>query len=141
MSSANCEWMIRCRWACMCLIRAQAPAPDGSHEGHISYVPGINGEPGELKVFIDNTLVLTTAIDLGNYGAFGSTAFDGNGEAYVGFTAGTGLADSKHEIENWAFFGDTGGGVLFAGWVHRLLGRVRRRMLGIRGCHCDRLAP
>ncbi len=85
------------------------PSLDGSHEGHISYVPGINDEPGELKVFIDNTLVLTTAIDLGNYGAFGSTAYDGSGEAYVGFTAGTGLADSKHEIENWAFFGDTGG--------------------------------
>ena len=84
------------------------PSIVGSHEGHVEYVPGINGEPGELKVFIDNQLVLTTAIDLGDVGGQGG-AFDGNGEAWIGFTAGTGLADSEHKIESWTFRGDTGG--------------------------------
>jgi hypothetical protein len=84
------------------------PSLEGRHEGHIEYLPGINGEPGALHVFIDNQLVLSAALDLGDVSSQGA-AFDGNGEAWVGFTAGTGLAASEHQIESWAFRGDTGG--------------------------------
>ncbi len=88
------------------------PSLLGYHEGHVEYDPSVNGEPGTLRVFIDNIQVLSIGIDLGNFGASNASAFNQSGEAYVGFTASTGLADSAHEIESWAFFGDTGGACL-----------------------------
>ncbi|MFO0856530.1 MAG: hypothetical protein U0640_04130 [Phycisphaerales bacterium] len=83
------------------------PSIIGTHEGHIEYTPPSGPNEGEMRVYLDNHLVLTTIIDLGDVN--GTTVYDANGETFVGFTAGTGLADSSHSIESWAFFGDTNG--------------------------------
>ncbi len=70
----------------------------------IQYIPDDGTTPAHLDVYFENQLVLTTNVDLTDIGGEDIT---NAGEAYVGFTAGTGLADSSHVITSWAFDDDT----------------------------------
>ncbi len=77
------------------------------HTGVVQYTPTPDGgvTPSRIDVYIDNTLVLTHNIDLTNIA--GDDITD-NGDMYVGFTAGTGIADSSHTLSAWAFNNDPG---------------------------------
>ncbi len=75
-----------------------------NHTAAIQYVAPEGVNPGELSVYIDYVLVCTAAIDLHDISGEDFTDIDGN--MYVGFTAGTGLADSVHVINDWAFLDD-----------------------------------
>ncbi|HUN82084.1 MAG TPA: lectin-like protein [Phycisphaerae bacterium] len=70
---------------------------DGNpHDVRIRYVPGT------LDIYLDdlNTPILTVAIDLGNIN--GDNILDESGDAWVGFTAGTGLFYQIHDVLSWS---------------------------------------
>ena len=64
------------------------------HSARVIY----SAAPGNLQIFVDNSLVLSVDIELSNYI---NTA---DGRAYVGFTASTSLEDrwASHDILNWS---------------------------------------
>jgi len=59
----------------------------------------IRYEPGIMKIFMDDlvTPALEVSVDLAN------TLGLNSGEAFVGFTAGTGAGYENHDILNWTF--------------------------------------
>ncbi len=59
--------------------------------------------PGTLDVYIDGSLTpdLTVSVDLTDIN--GASILDATGCAWVGFTAGTGLAACAHDILSWTF--------------------------------------
>lgn len=59
--------------------------------------------PGSLDVYLGSTLVLHSPIDLNDIN--GGSILDADGEAWVGFTAGTGAAFAAHDILDWSFSG------------------------------------
>mgnify|MGYP000966309387 CR=1 FL=1 len=78
--------------------------------------PGNNIE-GRLDVYVDDIFACGVDIDLGFVPLVGGgdgAAFETDdqssdyGTAWVGFAGGTGLADSVHRLEAWAFNGETG---------------------------------
>lgn len=77
------------------------------HTAAIQYVAPDGVHPGALSVYIDYVFVCSATIDLHNIGGDDFTDVDGN--MYVGFTAATGLADSVHIINDWAFVDDLSG--------------------------------
>ncbi|HEX2838596.1 MAG TPA: hypothetical protein VHN77_10755 [Phycisphaerales bacterium] len=90
-----------------------------SHLCTVQYSPpdDMNQTPGRLDVYVDDIFVCGVDIDLSDVSQGGSgsgAAFETDdqssdyGTAWVGFTAGTGLADSVHRMEAWAFNGNTG---------------------------------
>ncbi len=87
------------------------------HTGTIQYTPPDYdlGNPGLIEVYIDSTLVCSLNADLTNINGLGDDMTD-NGDMYVGFTGSTGLADSTHNIVEWAFVGDTAGGCISPYW-------------------------
>ncbi|CAG0937617.1 hypothetical protein TFLX_06564 [Thermoflexales bacterium] len=74
---------------------------DGNvHTAKISYEAGRDGQPGQLKVYLDqigiqDTPILTVDIDISE------TLGLSGGTAWVGFTAGTGTTFEAHDILNW----------------------------------------
>ncbi len=90
------------------------------HTGTVQYTPPVFDEggqevsPGTLDVYIDSTLVVTTHLNLRSVD--GEDFTDENGGMYVGFTAGTGLADSIHRITDWQVDDDTNGECVAPGW-------------------------
>lgn len=80
------------------LVNPATDLNDGNpHTVRVSYLPGT------LKVFLDDmfTPVLVVAVDLQNIS--GDDILDGSGDAWVGFTAGTGLLMQDHDILSWSF--------------------------------------
>lgn len=65
-------------------------ADGGTHTCRLIYTPG------QLDVYLDDAPVLTAPVDLQGIG--GESILDANGCARIGFTAGTGLANSAHDI-------------------------------------------
>ncbi len=63
----------------------------------------IRYRPGFLLVFLDDGLapIINITLDLTNIR--GDNILDGSGNAWVGFTAGTGGAYQTHEVHNWNF--------------------------------------
>ncbi|MEK6643662.1 MAG: lectin-like protein [Planctomycetota bacterium] len=79
-------------------VNVQTDLNDGQrHDFLIRYRPGV------LLVFLDGSDVPTIdiALDLQNLG--GDNILDGSGDAWVGFTAGTGFATENHDVEFWSF--------------------------------------
>ncbi|MGD9690289.1 MAG: immunoglobulin domain-containing protein [Phycisphaerales bacterium] len=91
-----------------------------AHTATVQYVPPVRDAegqiitPGDLDVYIDSTFILSVAIDLEDVN--GTNITDDSGQATVGFTAGTGLADSIHVVSAWAFNDDTGGECVAPEW-------------------------
>jgi hypothetical protein len=85
--------------------------PDKSYEGTVQYLPPDGTDPGVLQVYINTQLVLSHNIDLETAGVL-----DVDGKAFVGFTAGTGLSDSTHAVETWAFSENVGDVCPFTYW-------------------------
>ncbi|HYF16214.1 MAG TPA: L-type lectin-domain containing protein [Phycisphaerales bacterium] len=92
---------------------------NSTHVATVQYTPPDpdNNLPGRLDVYVDDFFACGVDIDLGAVplvGGGGAPVFDTDefsadfGSAWVGFTAGTGLAGSIHHIDAWAFDGDTG---------------------------------
>jgi hypothetical protein len=71
------------------------------HTMVVQYVPPLAGEPASLQIWVDDRLQVSSATDLTNLA-------DSNGQAWIGITAGTGLANSVHKIAMWDFRGNTG---------------------------------
>lgn len=77
--------------------------------------------PGTMEVFVDGRLDpdLTVAVDLTNVG--GADILDGDGAAWIGFTAGTGGLTQAHDVVAWSFqslaapLGDLDGDCLVGG--------------------------
>lgn len=65
----------------------------GIHTGMVEYIPGL------LKIYLDNLVspILTVPVDLSTW-----LALD-DGQAWVGFTAGTGGSKENHDILAWSF--------------------------------------
>ncbi|MBK8246788.1 MAG: Ig-like domain-containing protein [Gemmatimonadetes bacterium] len=63
------------------------------HRVVVDYVPGL------LSVRADGQLLIAVPVDLTNIA--GSSILDPNGQAWIGFTAGTGSAWETHDIMNW----------------------------------------
>jgi len=63
----------------------------------------IRYRPGFLLVFLDggNAPIINLSLDLTNIN--GDNILDGSGDAWVGFTAGTGGVFQAHEVHNWNF--------------------------------------
>lgn len=59
--------------------------------------------PGVLLVFLDNLPAPLIAIALNLQNINGDNILDGTGDAWVGFTAGTGAATDDHDILSWNF--------------------------------------
>lgn len=59
--------------------------------------------PGVLLVFLDNLPAPLIAIALNLQNINGDNILDGSGDAWVGFTAGTGAATDDHDILSWNF--------------------------------------
>lgn len=59
--------------------------------------------PGVLLVFLDNLPAPLIAMSLNLQNINGDDILDGNGDAWVGFTAGTGAATDDHDILSWNF--------------------------------------
>jgi hypothetical protein len=81
----------------------------GTHTLYFHYVaPTLNPPaPGEFIVNIDGTVLFTVNnIDLNNVN--GQSIFDEDGKTWVGITGATGLADSTHAFDTWAFNGSAG---------------------------------
>lgn len=98
-------------------------ADGGVHTGRVTYAPGT------MDIYLDNltTPVLTVSVNLGTL-----LSLDKGGQAFVGFTAGTGALQDveRHEINSWQFGSTiipTPGtmSLMVAGGL--LIGRRRRR--------------
>ena len=65
------------------------------------YTPAQGPTPALLRVFLNDLAnpLITLAVDLDNIN--GESILDGDGCTYAGFTAGTGLANSNHQILSW----------------------------------------
>jgi hypothetical protein len=63
----------------------------------------IRYRPGVLQVMLNgsDTPIIDIVVDLENIG--GASILDGSGDAWVGFTAGTGAATENHDVEFWSF--------------------------------------
>ncbi|HLP84870.1 MAG TPA: hypothetical protein VK157_11025, partial [Phycisphaerales bacterium] len=91
------------------------------HTVYFHYVaPSEDGDgnpiPGTFTVAIDGQVVLTANnVNLENLN--GRSIFDDDGKTWVGITAATGLSDSKHSFESWAFNG-SGGADCVAPYIH-----------------------
>ncbi|MFO0830229.1 MAG: hypothetical protein U0637_00160 [Phycisphaerales bacterium] len=88
-----------------------------AHICTVQYTPPVGAGTGRLDVYVDDIFATGVNIDLASVGLDGGgsapayetdTQSDDYGTAWVGFTGGTGLADSVHRMEAWAFNGGTG---------------------------------
>lgn len=71
------------------------------HEVRIIYAPKLNSSglqgTGVIRVFVDDFPVLSKSVDIAQILA------NGNGQAWVGFTAATGTTMENHDIISWNF--------------------------------------
>ncbi len=84
-----------------------------SHTIYFAYTAPVMDPPtpGTFTVNIDGQVLFTVQdIDLGDLD--GRSIFDDDGKTWVGITAATGLADSTHEFDNWAFSSVIDGGCI-----------------------------
>jgi hypothetical protein len=89
-----------------------------SHICTVQYAPATGTQTfGCLDVYVDDIFACGIDVNLDEVDLIGGGAapvFDDDdqsddyGTSWVGFTAGTGLADSVHRMEAWAFNGDSG---------------------------------
>jgi hypothetical protein len=69
----------------------------------VDYKPPVGVGPGVLSVYIENQFILSTPFDIRNIDGFDLLALDPDSAAYVGITAATGLADTRHRLIHWGF--------------------------------------
>ena len=75
-----------------------------SHDVRIEYLaPTSTTAAGRLEIYLDNSSYLTLAVPITlNHTLLGSTP-QGDGTAYVGFTASTGVTSERHDIRSFSF--------------------------------------
>lgn len=79
-------------------VNMQTNLNDGNlHQVRIRYRPGV------LLVFFDGSDAPTIDLAINLQNINGDNILDGSGDAWVGFTAGTGLATENHDVESWSF--------------------------------------
>ncbi len=73
------------------------------------HVVRIAYQPGQLAVFLDGSTrpLFTAKVDLATYDCDGFGMLDGDGAAWIGFTASTGGAQESHALKQWGFTNGT----------------------------------